>query len=207
MNYLPLITTVALLNFLGAVSPGPDFIIVVRNTLNHSAKAGIFTGIGIGLSLLVHITYCSVGIGLLISKSVVLFNVIKYLGAAYLAYLGVMSLRFKTSEVRVEGSGESISFTSFQALKTGFLTNLLNPKATLFILGLFSFVISPQVPVWVIMIIAVIIVLTAISWFTLVSVFFTHREVKKLYFRYEKWANLLLGFLLILLALKVAFIR
>ncbi len=207
MNYLPLISTVALINLLGAVSPGPDFVMVVRNSLNHSAKAGIYTGIGIGLSLIVHITYCTVGIGMLISKSELLFNVIKYLGAGYLAYMGVMSLRFKESKADSGFHVSSASLSALHALKIGFLTNLLNPKATLFFLGLFSFVISPRVPVSVIMIIAAIIVLTAVGWFSLVSHFFTNKRIKEFYFRYEKWANVLFGCLLIILALKIALIR
>lgn len=196
-----------MINLLGAMSPGPDFVVVVRNSLNHSAKAGIYTGIGVGLGILVHITYCAVGIGLLISRSEFLFNLIKYLGAAYLAYMGISALRSKQAAVDLSGQADQSALHPLLAIKNGFLTNLLNPKATLFVLGLFSFIVSPNVPVSVILLLAIVMVLTAIGWFTLVSLFFNYKHIKEFYFRYEIWVNRLFGVLLILLSIKIALLK
>jgi Putative threonine efflux protein len=207
MSYLSLIYTVAMINLLGAMSPGPDFVVVVRNSLNHSARTGIYTGIGVGLGILVHISYCAVGIALLISRSEILFNLIKYLGAAYLAYMGISALLSKTAKVDLSEAAERNVMAPFQAIKTGLLTNLLNPKATLFILGLFSFVISPDTPASVILSLTLVMVLTAMGWFALVSLFFNYRHIKEFYFRYEIWVNRLFGVLLILLSLKVALLK
>ena len=67
MNYLTLIGTVAFLNLLAAMSPGPDFVMAVRNSLNYSRKTGIYTGIGIGLGIGIHISYCAAGVGFIIA--------------------------------------------------------------------------------------------------------------------------------------------
>ena len=76
MEFLSVILTVALVHFLAVLSPGPDFIMVVRNTLIYSRKTGIYSAIGLGLGILVHVTYSLVGIGLLIAKSILLFDLI-----------------------------------------------------------------------------------------------------------------------------------
>ena len=62
---------------LAVASPGPDFVITVRNAVLHSQRIGIFTAIGIGLGICVHLTYSILGIAALISQSVMLFNLIK----------------------------------------------------------------------------------------------------------------------------------
>ena len=68
MDNLTIIGTATLLNALAAISPGPDFVMAVRNSLNYSRRTGIFTGVGIGLGISVHIIYCAAGVGYLISK-------------------------------------------------------------------------------------------------------------------------------------------
>lgn len=204
MDNITIIGTAALLNALAAMSPGPDFVMAVRNSLNYSRRTGIFTGIGIGLGISVHIIYCAAGIGYLISQSLPLFTVIKYLGALYLAYIGVKSFLAKGSKIEITQQRELTDITRFQAIRTGFLTNVLNPKATMFFLGLFTFVIKGNIPNYVVFIIAIIMILTAISWFTLVALFFTQPRVQKVFFRFEGVINKVFGGLLILLGIKIA---
>ena len=96
MEYLSAIFTVALIHLLAVMSPGPDFIMLTRNTITYSRKAGIYTALGLGCGILVHVIYSLVGIGLIISQSIVLFSGIKFIGAAYLIYLGYKSLTSKS---------------------------------------------------------------------------------------------------------------
>ena len=204
MDNLTIIGTATLLNALAAISPGPDFVMAVRNSLNYSRRTGIFTGVGIGLGISVHIIYCAAGVGYLISKSMPLFTTIKYLGAIYLAYIGVKSILSKGSKLEITESKELNDMTRFQAMRTGFLTNVLNPKATMFFLGLFTFVIKSETPSYVVVIIAFIMIMTAITWFTLVALFFTQRRVQTAFFKFESTINKVFGGLLILLGIKIA---
>lgn len=204
MEYLPLIGTVALLNLLAAVSPGPDFVMTVRNSLCYSRRAGIFTSLGISLGLGVHLIYCAAGVGYIISKSIVLFSVIKWLGVAYLIYMGIGSLLAKGSKLEVTGERTGPDLSRLQAFKMGFLTNVLNPKATLFFLSLFTFVIGNSTPVYVILTISFIILATAFIWFTIVSVFLAQQNVQRVFLKYEKSINRTLGGFLILLGIKIA---
>ena len=204
MNNFTLIGTVALLNLLAAMSPGPDFVMSVKNSLNYSRKTGIFTGIGIGLGIGIHITYCAAGIGFIISKSLTVFTIIKFIGAAYLIYMGVSSIFTNKSSIKITEEKKPTDLTKFQAIKIGFLTNLLNPKATLFFLGLFTFVINHETPFYVILIISFIMITTAITWFTLVAIFFTQKRVRATFLKFENIINKSFGGLLIILGIKIA---
>lgn len=205
MEYLPLIGTVALLNFLAAISPGPDFVMMVKNSLCYSRRSGIFTSIGISVGLAIHLFYCAAGIGYLISTSIFLFSLIKILGAAYLIYLGISSFADKGSKLEMTNERAGPDLTRMQAFRMGFLTNILNPKATLFFLSLFTLVISSSTPVYIVMIICFIIIGTALGWFITVSIFFTQQNVRQAFLKYEKGINRILGGFLIALGTKIVF--
>jgi RhtB (resistance to homoserine/threonine) family protein len=204
MEYLPLIGTVTLLNLLAAVSPGPDFVMTVRNSLCYSRRSGIFTSFGISVGLLVHLFYCAAGIGYLISTSPLLFSLIKLLGAGYLIYMGIGSFLAKGSKLESMEEATGPDLSRLQAFKMGFLTNVLNPKATLFFLSLFTFVIGNDTPLYIVLTISLIIVVTAIVWFVIVSIFFTQKKVQHAFLKYEKSINRLLGSFLIILGVKVS---
>lgn len=205
MEYLPLIGTVAILNLLAAISPGPDFVMIVRNSLCYSRRSGIYTTFGIGLALGVHLLYCAAGIGYLISTSLILFSIIKILGAGYLIYMGVGSILAKKSSLELAEVKNDVDLTRFQAFRMGFLTNILNPKATLFLLSLFTLVIGNSTPLYIMVTISAIIIGTAIAWFTIVSIFLSQERVRNAFLKYEKGINRILGGFLIILGIKIAF--
>lgn len=91
MENLALIGTVTLVHLLAVMSPGPDFIMVMKNALTYSRKAGIWTAIGIATGISVHVFYSLAGLAFIIAQSILLFNTFKLLGAAYLIYLGIKS--------------------------------------------------------------------------------------------------------------------
>lgn len=85
--------SVVTITLLAVISPGADFAMVSRNSMFLSRRAGLLTALGISLGVLVHVTYSMLGIGLLISQSILLFNLVKFAGAAYLIWLGIGMLR------------------------------------------------------------------------------------------------------------------
>src|SRR3989344_5092262 len=178
MEYLPAILTVALVHLLAVISPGPDFIMITRNSLVYSRKTGIYSAIGLGLGILVHVTYSLVGIGVLISKSILLFNIIKYIGAAYLIYIGYKSITSKASKLNLQTSEQKPDLSKLKALRIGFITNVTNPKATLFFLSLFTLVISPNTPMVVKLIMGAEMSIVTALWFSLVAYLISHRAVK-----------------------------
>ena len=155
------------ITLLAVISPGPDFAMVTRNSLMLSRRAGVLTALGIGLGVLVHVTYTLVGVGLLIQQSLWLFNAIKLVGAVYLIYLGVKMLRAKPAGPLADSTVASLSDAA--ALRTGFLTNALNPKTTVFIVSLFMQVVRPDTPLAVQIGYGAFISVAHMAWFSLVA--------------------------------------
>ncbi len=198
------IGSVAVLHFLALVSPGPDFFMAVNNSLRYSRKTGIFTAIGFGLGIAVHIFYCIAGLALIISKSILIFNIIKFLGAGYLIYIGYKSFMANFEEIHFSKQKRKNDISSLKAVKIGFLTNILNPKATLFFLSLFTFVVTPETSKPVIFVISLIMVASTIMWFSLVAIFFTHEKIYNLYGKFQNAINKLFGGILIAIGLRIA---
>ena len=204
MEYLTIIGTVTIIHLLAVISPGPDFIMACRNSLTYSRKIGIWTAVGFGGGIAVHIFYSLAGLALIISKSILLFNVIKFLGAGYLIYIGLKSILSKSSKIELNKYHKKEDITRFSAIRIGFLTNVLNPKATLFFLSLFTLVISPKTPLSVISIMSVIMIINTVLWFSLVAIFLTQKRIHSIFEKFQNVFNKTLGGLLIALGIKVA---
>ncbi len=196
---------------IAVISPGPDFVMVVRNSLVFSRKAGVYTAIGLGLSILVHVTYTLLGLATVISKSVFLYNAIKWAGAAYLLYIGFHALRSKGmsaqsfKESMIEGKEKTQrTISNKQAFLSGFFTNLLNPKAALFFLAVFSQVIEPETPLFWKMLSGASAFVIITSWFTGVAFFLTGSVMRNIFLKFSKWVDRACGAALIGLGIKIA---
>lgn len=203
-HYWPEFLTVALIHFLAVASPGPDFAIVLRQAIFQSRRNALLTAVGIGLAILVHVTYSLLGIGLLIQQSVALFNVLKVAGALYLTWIAFHCLRAKPGhmEIRPESSERQ---SPGKAFRLGFLTNTLNPKATLFFVSVFSVVISPGTPTLVQGFYGLYMAVATGLWFMLVALFFTLPRVRAGFARFGHWLDRLMGGVLLALAGRLLF--
>ena len=207
MENIIIFGTIVGIHLLALISPGPDFVMAIKNSLQYSRKTGMWTAVGFGLGIAVHILYCLAGLALIISKSIIVFNGIKLLGAGYLIYIGIKSILSRTSVIKVEGAQQKQNITAGQAIRMGFLTNILNPKATLFFLGLFTLVINPQTPKIIIGVSGLVMVINTIIWFSLVATFFTQKKVQNIFSRFQGVFNKTFGGLLIALGIKIALSR
>jgi RhtB (resistance to homoserine/threonine) family protein len=192
-----LIAAVGLIHMVALVSPGPDFVVACRNTLMYSRSIGIYTAVGFGLGICVHIIYAVFGLSWLIANNELIFTVIQYLGAFYLILIGIQSLRSFQSQIGQETVSASSRISPFRAVRIGFITNVLNPKATLFFLSLFSTMLNPTVGKLTLVVIAVLLVVTTILWFSLVALLISHPRFTTTLKRYEKTVHQFFGVLLI----------
>lgn len=188
------------------VSPGADFAIVVRQSIVHGRRSAIMTSFGIGSSLLFHISYTVLGLGLLVSKSLLLFGLLKWAGAAYLVYLGIKALRAPAMEApaNVVENVPQKKISDGRSFLMGFVTNALNPKAVLFFLSLFSALVSHETPVLIQASYGVFMALALIAWFVAVSTFFTIQSVRDRFVSWGKWFNRVTGMVFIGLGIKLA---
>ncbi|HRQ60281.1 MAG TPA: LysE family transporter [Alphaproteobacteria bacterium] len=194
---------------LGAASPGPDFVVAVRNSVVHSRRAGIFTALGFASGVAVHMLYCILGIAALIAQSVWLFNILKYAGAAYLVYIGVKALQSKGYDSMVvlgetEKNPDVHTYSAYKAWLDGFLTNLLNPKATMFFLALFTQFISPDTPLWVLVLYGMSACAVTITWFSTVAIVLNQRHIRRKFLSMAVWVDRICGIFMIGLGIKLA---
>jgi len=206
--FLPFFS-IALIALLGAMLPGPDFAIVTRNAICYSKKAGYLTAFGIGSAILIHMSYCILGLAIVISNSILLFNSIKYIGAIYLIYLGLNTLFLKHKKMKVVTENKKVKkqISNLTAFKQGFLCNLLNPKATIFFLSLFTVLIKPNTPITTQIIFALEIFSIAIIWFSFLTYILSHPFIKNVLEKSEKYIEKILGAFLISFGVALAFFR
>ena len=206
-NYWPEFLLVALAHLVAVASPGPDFAMVLRQSITFGRRPAIWTSIGIGTGIFLHVAYSILGIGLLVRSSVLAFNILKWLGAIYLAWIGQKALRarpFVNSAAAADATLAQAMPDRRAAFVTGFLTNALNPKATLFFVSLFSVVINPRTPVVVQGVYGVWMALATMGWFTLVSLFFSQERVRAAFLRCGHWFERARGVILLALGLRLA---
>lgn len=204
-EYIIQFTTIAVVHLFAVASPGPDFAIIVKHSLQHGKKVAIITSAGIACGLLFHTAYCILGLGVIISESIVVFNILKLIMACYLIFLGYKGLRAKKTEMSLETKDSGASeISSIKAFTTGFLTNGLNPKATMFLLSLFTVVITPETPVAIQIFYGVYIAVATAIWFTGLSFIFGHIAVRNFFKRFGHWVDRCMGGILVLLGIKIA---
>ncbi|NVK33282.1 MAG: LysE family transporter [Rhodobacteraceae bacterium] len=194
--------TVLSLTAIAAIVPGPDLAIVIRNAVFGGRAAGFMTALGIGLALVLHATYAIAGIGLIVSQSILLFNVIKLVGAAYLVFLGITM--YRSASVQIPEAPENAGMSPYKAFRWGFITNATNPKATMFALSVFVQVTSSETPLWAQVGYGAIMSLGVFSWFVLVTFFFTRAPVRAAFYSAKLWIERTFGVLLTLFGIGLA---
>ncbi|PAY01487.1 lysine transporter LysE [Pseudoalteromonas sp. HM-SA03] len=204
LAYLDEFILIALAHFFAVASPGPDFAIVLKQSVQQGRSNALWTSFGVGLGILVHVSYCLLGVALLLSQSESLFTAVKYIAALYLAYLGVQALRYAKPNSEQENITEhAVTESNWTALKRGFLVNALNPKATLFFLSLFTLVIEPTTPSGVQLFYGVYMALATWAWFSFLSLVLSKTTVRHFFRRAGHWFDRGIGVIMLLLAVRL----
>ncbi|MAZ15806.1 MAG: lysine transporter LysE [Ahrensia sp.] len=204
--WIELASIMAIFSF-AIVAPGADTAMVMRQAIVHGRKAAVLTSIGIGVSLMFHVSYTILGLGLIISQSILLFGLLKWLGVAYLVYIGVQSLRAGTVTLDAGVASDqpkAAPQTAFRGFALGFLANALNPKPVFFFLSVFSAVVSHETPAAVKFGYGLVMASCLIAWFVGVSFFLTMPRMRAAFERASKWINRVSGAVFIAFGLKLA---
>jgi len=194
---------IAIAHLFAVASPGPDFAIVTRQSVMAGTRIGIWTSLGVGAGILVHVSYCILGVALLLTRYEQLFNLMKLLAAGYLCFLGVQSIRESLRPQLAVSSTDSVSAEPGRAFWSGFLTNGLNPKATLFFLALFTVVIDIETPTSVQIAYGLYLALATFAWFAMLSTVLGRQQVRDFMLRAGVWFERGMGIILILLAIQI----
>ena len=202
-TFMAEIIAVSSIAALMAVIPGADFIMVTRTSIRNGRWAGLYTTFGICLSIFIHATYSIAGLAVVIANSVWLFSIIKYLGGAYLVYIAWQLLT--TRELLVNDQAiQSESISDFSALRLGFLSNILNPKAPIFFISIFTQVVSLTTPLIMQISYGLIIVLAHLIWFGSVALLLSHPSLLPRFNKHKQKIDKIAGIILILFSVKLS---
>ncbi len=152
--------------------PWADFVVTLRNTVLSGRSGGVATAGGIGVASLVQGSLVSVGVGALIVQSQPLFFALRWLGLAYLCFLGVQALRSAVRGRRDAASSARSTTSAHRArsFRQGFLTNITNPKMLVFYLSLLPQFVGAEAPFWTWLLHAWTLPLVGTAWLLAVAV-------------------------------------
>lgn len=213
---------IAMVHFFAVASPGPDFALILKQSIRYNRRIALYTSFGIAAGIVVHVTYSLVGIGLLIASDERLFTALKYIAASYFCYIAWHCIRAEkpvsqlttqsdsSPELKISSNVDekfSHSDSKFPSAKkaffSGFLINALNVKATLFFVSLFSVVIAPETLLSIKIAYGAYLVAATGVWFCFLSYMLTQERVRFILQRKGYILDRAMGVILLLLAIQL----
>lgn len=195
----------ALLMLVGQLSPGPDMLLILKNSFNHDLRAALFTIAGIISGIVIHTTIALAGLAVLFSESGLAYQVLKYGGATYLSYLGIrllLSLRKSRQALDADEPTPHDRLPDATAFTQGFLTNLLNPKVIIIISSILLMFLGSESSVGERLIYGSILVIEGLVVWVLFALLLQTRPARNQFLRWQSPINAAFGTLLIALAIR-----
>lgn len=197
---IKLVSTLLLIHFMAVISPGPDLILTLRNAVNFGMKSGILSALGFGTGILIHSFVALLiiqGFGQFPEDKLPLLGIP---GALFLIYLGIKTWPKNSYQLsKLDLTTKSSSSPYLQ----GFFTNLLNPKASIFTIGLITTQVRPDTSLATQLIIVGGISLLTILWFSFVTVVLSRPQMREIYFKQSMMMNYLFSILFIIFGLML----
>ncbi|MCB9983768.1 MAG: LysE family translocator [Rhodospirillales bacterium] len=189
------------------MSPGPAFAMQMRNIVKYGRHGGIYTAIGLGAGVGAHVAFVLCGLAAIMAQSVTAFMLIKYVGAAYLIYIGIKAIRAKPDTSQIPDTQALENYENISALKAfqiGLWTNLLNPKAIVFFTAVFTQFIAPNASVSTLILYGFTSITIETLWFSGLTIVLTFSVVRRTFRRLQHWIERVCGGLLMALGVRLA---
>ncbi len=193
---------VASITILAVISPGADFAMVTRNSLLYGRAAGLLASLGIAIGVQLHVLYTMLGVGLVLHNSPQWFSTIKLIGAIYLIYVGYQTFSSRPSSSTDAAAPRGLN--ALGALRTGFFTNALNPKTTLFVVSVYTQMVGPDTLLPVQIGYGLFMSLAHWAWFSLVTLFFAEERLRMSLLQRQGLLNRSIGAMLVALGIGLA---
>lgn len=188
------------------LTPGADTMYILGRSISQGKKAGILSALGIATGGLVHCLFAVLGLSIILAKSVLAFEIVKYVGAAYLIFLGIKMLISKSNgEFDLKKENEYVNYRKIYV--SGIFTNILNPKVALFFLAFLPQFINPEytqnfIPF---LILGLTFVFTGTIWCLSLATFSSKLSDRiRQHYKIKKWLDKITGGMFIALGIKLA---
>ncbi len=204
MDSFTIISTVVVAHFLALISPGPDFLLLVRSAISNTRGRVVGMALGIALANGIYITLCIVGVGAVIVHSFYLMVALKLIGGLFLLYIAYHAIKAKRSDYQflhhASDKTHPNSTRSFaKEFGLGLFSGLSNPKNVIFYLSLFSVVLTPSVSLGLSVALGLWMTILVFLWDVMIIFVLSHQGVRtafaKIAFYVDKLAGVLLGFM------------
>ncbi|WP_192022528.1 MULTISPECIES: LysE family translocator [Shewanella] len=201
-----LLSTLAVIHSLALISPGPDFAIIVKTATQQPRRIALMCAFGISLAILIHSLLSLLGISLMIRQSEFAYFAVQIIGACYLAWMGFGALSSALSSFKKNTKNEEknfsepssfehetqdkapnqpnsndlehLTFSSAKGFKIGLYTNLLNPKALIFFITIFTVLVTPQVTLATKVASASLLFTLSLCWFSFLAIILTKPQIQ-----------------------------
>ncbi len=180
---LSIFITVAIAHFLALLSPGPDFVLIVKSAIKNDSKDAMGVALGITTANAVYISLCLIGVGSILAASAPVMITLKIIGGLFLLYLGVQALRARKhsySQLHISDSAtlNIVSTTFLKEFVAGFMSGIFNPKNLLFYLSLFTVVLTPEVSLTFKLGLGIWMTIVVLVWDAAVIFLLSNRKVR-----------------------------
>lgn len=192
------------------ITPGVDTFLVLRNVLRGGRKDGFVTTLGICSGLFVHVLFSAIGLSIILAQSATAFSILKLVGAIYLCWIGLQSLRSAFSKeengMNLKSQETDVQVKLRKSFGEGFLTNILNPKVAIFYLAFLPQFISPGDPVLAKSVLLTFIhYVMGVIWLGTLAVLIDRTRHWVTNPKVRHWVEGISGTMLVLFGIKLAF--
>ena len=194
--------TIALLHLFAVVSPGPDFVLITRQSIRYNRNVAIWSSLGVGVGILFHSFIAITGVVVLVTSNTFLFTTIKIAGAIYLTYLGIFSI-INSNKIKSLTGDVSVKRENLNGFLAGLITNVTNVKAILFFITVFSVVVDQNTDRLTLTLYGLYMSISTFIWFAFVSVVFTNDKFTRKFSYYLPIFEKVIGAVLIAISAQI----
>ncbi|MBJ2173274.1 LysE family translocator [Aureibaculum sp. A20] len=191
------------------LTPGADTMYILGRSIAQGKKAGILSALGISTGAVFHIIFATLGLSIILAKSAITFEIVKYLGAVYLIFLGLKTI-FKKEDGKFELNNGNEIVNYKKIYFSGIMTNILNPKVALFFLAFLPQFIDPNhvqssLPF---LLLGITFLLTGTIWCLILALFASKLSdrIRKNY-KIKMWLDKITGGIFVALGIKLALMK
>ena len=194
--------TIALLHLFAVVSPGPDFVLITRQSIRYNRNIAIWASLGIATGILFHSLIAITGVVVIVTSNSFLFNSIKIVGAIYLLYLGIISI-INSNKIKELTAGVPAKKENLNGFLAGLITNITNVKAILFFVTVFTVVIDQNTDRLTLSFYGLYMAVSTFIWFAFISVVFTDDRFTSKFSLYLPTFEKIIGLILIVISSQI----
>ena len=188
---------------LGAMSPGPSFVMVAKIAMSQSRTSALAAAVGMGVGGALFAGLSLFGLQALFESIPLVYHILKILGGLYLVYVGIMMFKGAKEPFCIEGAGAHEQNTAQSAFKKALLIQISNPKTAIFYSSIFAALLPQDIPLYVGIVLPLLVFMVEWGWYCVVVFVLSSRVPREAYLSSKLWIDRVAGGVIGLLGIKL----